>query len=91
MSEDSLPIEVHKAWEAYQAMRESKSIYFGFLKDIDQQYREGGSPTFAENLQLEKLLRQHDDKVAAFNEAMAAVTDADDRKLLLDKLSSDTA
>ena len=91
MSEDNLPLEVHKAWKAYQAMRESKSLYFGLLTDIDQQYREGGSPTLAETLQLEKLLRQHDDKVAAFNEAMAAITDAEARKLLLDKLSSDTA
>ena len=91
MTDDNIPIEVHKALEAYQAMRESKSRYFGFLEDIDQRYKEGGAPTIAEKLRLENLLGQHHDKVTAFNKAMAAVTDTEARKLLLDRLSKGAA
>ena len=84
-----LPDEVERAWEAYQAMGNSKAAYFGLLQDLDQKYREGGTPTIAENLQLEKLLKAHDQKVTAFNESMSKVVSKDARELLLKKLTAD--
>ena len=35
-TETSLPAEAETAWLAYQAMGESKKIYFGFLQGLDQ-------------------------------------------------------
>lgn len=72
-------------------MGASKSAYFGLLQELDLKYRNGGSPGIAENLQLEKLLATHNEKVAAFNEAMQAVTDKKARELLLKKLTMDTS
>ncbi len=83
---DTLPPEAQAALNAYQSMSESKKAYFSLLSEIDQKYREGGSPTIAENLQLEKLLGAHNEAVAAFNEAMQAVTELEVRELLLTRL-----
>ena len=85
----TLPPAAQLAWEAYQAMGKSKAVYFGLLQDIDQKYRNGGSPSIAENLQLEKLLKVHDEKVMAFNEAMQGITEKTARELLLQKLMAD--
>lgn len=90
-SPDNLPKEAQAAWDAYQVMGESKAAYFGLLQELDQKYRERGSPTIAENLQLEKLLNTHGEKVGAFNLAMQAITDKTARELLLKKLMGDTA
>jgi hypothetical protein len=86
-----LPVEAQAAWDAYQMMGKSKIEYFGLLQEIDQKYKQGGSPTIAENLQLEKLLKTHGEKVTSFNEAMQAVTDKTARELLLKKLMGDTS
>ena len=67
-------------------MGATKAEYFGFLQELDQKYRPGGSPSIAENLKLEKLLKSHDEKVRAFNTAMQAVTAEDAREILLKKL-----
>lgn len=83
-----LPPAAQYAWEAYQAMGNSKAAYFSLLQELDQKYREGGTPSIVENLQLEKLLAAHNEKVAAFNAAMQAVTDKEARELLLKKLTS---
>jgi hypothetical protein len=88
---DLLPKEAQKAWDAYQAMGLSKQSYFGFLQELDKKYKEGGSPSIAENLRLEELLKVHDAKVAAFNEAMQAIESKDSRELLLKKLTADAA
>lgn len=85
--ETPLPPEAQIAWEAYLAMSGSKTEYFGLLQELDQKYREGGAPSIAENLQLEKLLKAHDRKVAAFNDAMNNVTDKAAREMLLEKLT----
>ena len=87
VNETSLPAEVQIAWEAYLAMSGSKTEYFGLLQELDQKYRVGGAPSIAENLHLEKLLKAHDRKVAAFNDAMNNVTDKKARELLLAKLA----
>jgi len=88
---DLLPKEAQKAWDAYQAMGLSKQSYFGFLQELDKKYKEGGLPSIAENLRLEELLKVHDAKVAAFNEAMQAIESKDSRELLLKKLTADAA
>lgn len=88
---EKLPPEAQAAWDAYQVMGKSKIEYFGLLQEIDQKYKQGGSPSIAENLQLEKLLNAHSEKVTAFNEAMQAVTDQTARELLLKRLMGDTA
>jgi hypothetical protein len=91
MSDDTtLSVEAQIAWEAYQAMGKSKAEYFGLLQGLDQKYKEGGSPTIAENLQLEKLLKVHDGKVTAFNDAMSNVVDKCARETLLKKFSTYT-
>jgi len=88
---DLLPKEAQKAWDAYLAMRLSKQSYFGFLQELDQKYKEGGSPSIAENLHLEDLLKKHDGKVTAFNEAMQSIEGKNSRELLLKKLTADAA
>ncbi|MEE9551848.1 MAG: hypothetical protein V3V89_02280 [Gammaproteobacteria bacterium] len=77
------------AWEAYQAMGKSKAEYFTFLQDIDQKYKQNGSPTIEENNRLEELLKVHDEKVSAFNDTMQSIEDTDARELLLKKLPAD--
>ena len=86
-SSNKLPAEVREALEAYRLMGITKTDYFAYLQELDQKYRQGGAPTIAENLQLEKLLEAHDEKVSAFNTAMQAVTETEARELLLQKLS----
>jgi len=87
----ALPKEAQTAWDAYRAMGSSKSVYFEFLQQLDKKYKDGGSPAIAENLKLEGLLKIHDEKVSAFNEAMQAIEDKEARELLLQKLSADAA
>ena len=79
--------KVKQALEAYRAMSQSKNIYFGFLQELDQKYDKNTSPSIAENLKLEQLLAAHDEKVKAFNEAMAAVEDKHEREELMTELT----
>ena len=79
--------KVKQALEAYRAMSQSKNTYFGFLQELDQKYDKNASPSIAENLKLEQLLAAHDEKVKAFNEAMAAVTDKSEREELMAHLT----
>jgi len=88
---DTLPEEAQKAWDAYREMGASKQEYFVFLQELDKKYKEKGTPSIAENLRLEDLLKAHDVKVSAFNEAMQAIADKDSRELLLKKLTADAA
>ena len=88
---NNLPEEAQTAWDAYEAMGLSKQSYFGFLKELDQKYKEGGSPSIAENLHLEDLLKKHDEKVTAFNKAMQSIEGKEAREKILKKLSADNA
>lgn len=90
-TDNSLPPDAQIAWEAYLSMSETKTAYFSFLSEVDQKYKNGGSPTIAENLQLEKLLGIHNEAVATFNSAMQSVTDKDAREQLLIKLTGDAS
>ena len=87
----SLPAEANEAWVAFRAMGETKQAYFTFLQELDQKYDSNEAPSIAENLKLEQLLKQHDEKVGAFNEAMAKVTDTSARQALLAKMTSASA
>lgn len=86
-TDNSLGPEGEAAWQAYLAMGKTKRIYFGFLQELDQKYDKNESPSIAENLKMEELLADHDVNVKGFNEAMAKVTDAGDRELLMKKLT----
>ena len=90
-SNNSLPPNAQIAWEAYLSMSETKTAYFSFLSQIDLKYKNGGSPTIAENLRLKKLLGIHNEAVATFNSAMQSVTDKDTREQLLNKLTGDAS
>lgn len=85
--EAELTEEARVAYRAFQDMSQSKQVYFSYLQELDEKYRTGGAPGIAENLQLEKLLKQHDKNVAAFNTAMSAVEDHDARLQLIKMMS----
>tara|TARA_R110000782_G_scaffold27256_24_gene69201 strand:- start:1069 stop:1332 length:264 start_codon:yes stop_codon:yes gene_type:complete len=87
MSVDDLTKEAKVAYQAFQDMSVSKEAYFHFLQDIDIKYKQGGTASIAENLQLEKLLSAHDKNVIAFNTAMTAVEDVEARNALIKMMS----
>lgn len=86
-----LSAEAEHAWMAYQAMAETKKMYFGFLQELDQKYNKSESPSIAENLKMEQLLRAHDEKVSAFNRAMTNVEEASARQALMARLTNASA
>ena len=83
---DDLSPETAAAWQAYQSMCGSKDEYFSLLQALDEKYKNGGEPGIAESLKLEQLLSRHDQKVKAFNQAMAAVTDPGAKQQLVELL-----
>lgn len=86
--EEVLSPEAENAWLAYKAMGESKKVYFGFLQELDQKYNKNESPSIAENLKLEQLLKSHDVNVKAFNKAMSNVEEPSARQALMSLLTS---
>ena len=88
---ESLTAEAEQAWLVYQAMAESKKVYFGFLRELDQKYDKNNSPGIAESLKLEQLLKTHDANVSAFNEAMKKVKEPAARQALMAKLTNASA
>jgi hypothetical protein len=87
MPENQLTEEASVAYQAFQEMRESKQTYFAFLQDIDVKYKEGGEASSDETEELAKLLTEHSEKVAAFNDAMSAVEDFEARNALIKLMS----
>jgi len=86
-SVDGLSEEAKIAYQAFLDMSDSKSTHFICLEAIETIYESGGVPSLAENLELKKLLANHDKNVLAFKTAMAAVTDSDEKKTLLQLMS----
>jgi hypothetical protein len=84
---DGLSEEAKIAYQAFCDMGNSKSAHFNCLEAIETIYESGGVPSLAESLELKKLLANHDKNVLAFKTAMAAVTDGDERKSLLQLMS----
>ncbi len=87
MSDINLTEEASAAYQAFQAMRESKQTYFTFLQEIDVKYKEGGEASSNETEELSKLLASHSEKVAVFNDAMKAVEDFEARDALIKLMS----
>ena len=82
----TLPGQAGAAWLAYQAMAASKQAYFSLLSELDRRDLPA-QPTIAETLHLQGLLKAHEENVMRFSEAMAAVTSASERALLLERLT----
>ena len=75
------------AYQAFVDMGNSKALHFACLQAIESTYQSGGVPGLVENLELEKLLANHDKNVLAFKTAMAAVTDPAEKRLLIELMS----
>ena len=86
-SVDGLSEEAKIAYQAFLDMSNSKTAHFDCLETIQTIYEFGGVPGIAENLELEKLLANHDRNVLAFKTAMAAVTDSDEKNTLVQLMS----
>ncbi len=86
-SVDGLSEQAKIAYQAFLDMSNSKTAHFNYLESIETIYESGGVPSIAENLELEKLLANHDKNVLAFTTAMAAVTDSDEKKTLVQLMS----
>ena len=84
---DGLSEEAKIAYQAFLDMSNSKAAHFNCLEAIETIYESGGVPSIAENLELKKLLAYHDKNVLAFTTAMAAVTDSDEKKSLIQLIS----
>jgi len=86
-SVDGLSEEAKIAYQAFLDMRNSKTVHFNSLEAIETLYESGGVLSIAEKLELEKLLANHDKNVLAYTTAMAAVTDSDEKKTLIQLMS----
>ena len=80
---DSLSEAGKIAHQAFIDMSNSKREHFDCLESLEAKYQSGGAPSLAENLELQKLLSIHDKNVAAFTTAMAAVTNEEEKKILI--------
>ncbi len=86
-SVDGLSEGAKIAYQAFLDMSNSKAAHFNCLEAIEAIYESGGFPSIAENLELKKLLANHDKNVLAFKTAMNAVTDSDEKKALIQLIS----
>jgi len=84
---DDLGENAKLAYQAFLDMSNSKALHFACLQAIESTYNSGGVPGLAENLELEKLLANHDKNVLAFKTAMTAVTDNDEKLRLIELMS----
>jgi hypothetical protein len=84
---DDLSENAKLAYQAFLDMSNSKALHFTCMQAIESCYEAGGVPGIAENLELEKLLANHDKNVMAFTTAMAAVTDDAEKRLLIELMS----
>jgi len=86
-SVDDLGDSAKIAYQAFLDMSNSKTAHFNCLQAIETIYESGGAPSIANNLELEKLLADHDKNVLAFTTALAAVTDSDEKEVLVQLMS----
>jgi len=84
---DNLSVEAKIAYQAFLDMSSSKTAHINDLESIETKYKSGGVPSIAENLELERLLANHDKNVLAFKTAMVAVTDSDEKQILIELMS----
>lgn len=86
-SVDGLSEEAKIAYQAFLDMGNSKAAHFNCLEAIETMYESGGVPSIAENLELKKLLANHDRNVLAFKTAMDAVMGSEEKKTLIQLIS----
>lgn len=86
-SPENLSEEAKLAYQCFLDMTKSKDAHFGLLAELENKYEAGGAPSLAENLQLEKLLAVHDKNVKAFKTAFTAVTDPDEKQVVIQLMS----
>ena len=86
-SVDNLSEEAKIAYQAFLDMSNSKTAHFNRLEAIETKYKFGGGPGITENQELERLLASHDKNVLAFKTAMAAVTNSDEKQILIELIS----
>ncbi len=86
-SPNDLSAAAQIAWREFVDMRDSKAAHFTLLKAIESAREAGEAPSFADSLELEKRLAEHDRNVLAFRTAMAAVTDEAEMQLLVRMMS----
>jgi len=84
---DDLSDHAQLAYQAFLDMSASKALHFTCLEALEATYSAGGIPGIAENLELQKLLANHDKNVLAFKTAMAAVTDKAEKQALIALMS----
>ena len=84
---DDLSEEAKIGYQAFIDMSNSKTAHFNCLKAIEAIYESGGVPGLADNIELQKLLANHDKNVLAFTTAMAAVTDNNEKIALVQLMS----
>jgi hypothetical protein len=84
---DDLSEEAQIAYRAFVDMRDSKDAHFNLLEALETARKSGEVPSLADNLELEKRLAVHDKNVLAFKTAMAAVTDEEEIRLLVELMS----
>ena len=84
---DNLSEAAKIAYQAFIDMSNSKKEHFDCLESLEAKYQSGGAPSLAENIELEKLLSIHDKNVVAFTTAMAAVTNEEEKKILIQLIS----
>jgi len=85
---DGLSEAARIAYQAFIDMNHSKNAHFSCLQAIESKYQSGGVPGIAENLELERLLATHDKNVLAFKTAMTAITDGDEKLVLIELMSA---
>ena len=86
-SVDDLSEQAKIAYQAFLDMGNSKTAHFNCLQAIETIYEAGGVPSTEQNLEMEKLLADHDKNVLAFTTALAAVTDSEEKNILLRLMS----
>lgn len=74
---ESLPAAARSAWQAYEAMEHSKRAHLGYLQEMEEKYRHGGSRSLAEAARLQSLLQNHDRNVSNFRDAVRALATRD--------------
>jgi len=84
---DELSEAAKLAYQSFLDMSNSKTAYFTCMEAHEAIYESGGMPSTKDKMEIEKLLSNHDKNVLAFKTAMAAVTDSEERKTLIQLLS----
>jgi hypothetical protein len=89
-----LPLEALPAWQVYCEMGETKQDHFELLREINERREQGGaSPTLAETVRLEALLKRHDLKVKAFRLCIKELLEnaPEAHRALVDHLAAENA